>query len=82
MPVGDERPATCETRRAPRPPSRENDGMTDDGARFQEITGNLTQPYITCPHCGMTSYNVHDIQEGYCGNCHEWSGLSRPGAPE
>ena len=29
---------------------------------------------ITCPVCGMTSYNANDIREGYCGNCHDWTG--------
>jgi hypothetical protein len=28
---------------------------------------------ITCPICGMTSYNPNDIREGYCGNCHDWT---------
>lgn len=28
---------------------------------------------ITCPKCGMTSYNPHDEREGYCGNCHEFT---------
>lgn len=31
------------------------------------------QPSITCPRCGMTSYNPNDIREGYCGNCHDWT---------
>ena len=30
---------------------------------------------ITCPRCGMTSYNPNDIREGYCGNCHDWTAL-------
>jgi len=25
---------------------------------------------ITCPQCGLTSYNPHDIVNRYCGNCH------------
>jgi hypothetical protein len=29
---------------------------------------------ITCPECGMTSYNKNDIQFGYCGNCHAYTG--------
>lgn len=29
---------------------------------------------ITCPVCGMTSYNANDIREGYCGNCRDWTG--------
>lgn len=35
------------------------------------------QPSITCPVCGMVSYNDGDIREGYCGNCHEWTGAIR-----
>lgn len=31
------------------------------------------QSSITCPECHMTSYNPHDIAEGYCGNCHAWT---------
>lgn len=27
---------------------------------------------ITCPRCGMTSYNPNDVREKYCGNCHEF----------
>jgi ribosomal protein L37E len=32
---------------------------------------------ITCPRCGMTSYNPDDIDEGYCGNCHDWTSKPR-----
>lgn len=32
-----------------------------------------SQPSITCPVCGMTSYNPNDIREGFCGNCHDWT---------
>lgn len=27
---------------------------------------------ITCPKCGMTSYNPNDEREKYCGNCHQF----------
>lgn len=30
-------------------------------------------PSITCPDCGLTSYNPNDIREGYCGNCSDWT---------
>jgi len=30
-------------------------------------------PSITCPVCGMTSYNLTDIEMGYCGNCHGYT---------
>lgn len=29
---------------------------------------------FTCPRCGMTSFNPNDIAQGYCGNCHDWTG--------
>jgi hypothetical protein len=25
---------------------------------------------ITCPRCGWTSHNPHDVAERYCGHCH------------
>lgn len=34
---------------------------------------------ITCPVCEMTSYHPNDVAEGYCGNCHDWTGQPRPG---
>lgn len=30
----------------------------------------MSQPSITCPECGATSYHPTDIAEGYCGRCH------------
>lgn len=30
---------------------------------------------FTCPRCRMTSYNPNDEREGYCGNCHAFTGL-------
>jgi len=35
---------------------------------------------ITCPRCGWTSYNPHDISERYCGHCHVF--LDDPPAEE
>jgi len=29
-------------------------------------------PSITCPRCGSVSYNLHDIEERYCGRCHRF----------
>lgn len=29
---------------------------------------------ITCPVCAMTSHNPNDVSQGYCGNCHDWTG--------
>jgi hypothetical protein len=36
---------------------------------FQIPKERLT-PSITCLHCGMTSYNINDVRNRYCGNCH------------
>jgi hypothetical protein len=43
--------------------------VSEDGVHFREA------PSITCPRCGMTSYNENDIAEGYCGNCHDWTAV-------
>jgi hypothetical protein len=29
---------------------------------------------ITCPACHRTSHNPNDIEQGYCGHCHDWTG--------
>lgn len=39
--------------------------------------GMTDQPSITCPKCQRTSCNPNDIREGYCGNCHDWTGPSQ-----
>jgi hypothetical protein len=31
------------------------------------------QPSITCPRCERTSYNLSDIEQGYCGFCCWWT---------
>lgn len=33
------------------------------------------QPSFTCPVCGMVSYSLDDVREGYCGNCHAFTGV-------
>jgi ribosomal protein L37E len=30
---------------------------------------------ITCPRCGRTSWHPRDIEEGYCGHCHDWTAM-------
>jgi len=32
---------------------------------------------FTCPRCGRTSWNPHDVEYGYCGACHDWTGQSQ-----
>ena len=40
-----------------------------------DADGNVLQEaYFTCPRCGMTSHNPKDVEQGYCGNCHDWTG--------
>lgn len=31
---------------------------------------------FTCPVCGKTSYHPKDIEHGYCGNCHDFTGAT------
>jgi len=28
---------------------------------------------ITCPYCGKTSHHPQDVENGYCGNCHDFT---------
>jgi len=30
---------------------------------------------FTCPKCHRTSYNPNDERAGYCGYCHEFTGI-------
>lgn len=31
---------------------------------------DLNGPSITCKLCGLTSWNLNDVQQKYCGHCH------------
>lgn len=33
----------------------------------------MSQPSITCPRCGRTSFHPKDIEHGYCGGCHDFT---------
>lgn len=33
---------------------------------------------FTCPVCGRTSWNVNDVREGWCNNCHGATGAATP----
>lgn len=33
---------------------------------------------FTCPRCGATSHNPNDVEAGYCGRCHDWTGSAGP----
>jgi hypothetical protein len=37
--------------------------------------GMAGRPRFVCPTCGVTSYNPHDIDDGYCGRCHDWTAV-------
>ena len=50
------------------------DAVTCAGCRYPELRPPV---HITCPRCGMTSSNPNDVREGYCGNCHDWTGSAR-----
>lgn len=34
-------------------------------------------PSFTCPVCGATSYHPQDVEHGYCGRCHDYTGRTR-----
>lgn len=38
--------------------------------------GRYSQPKFVCPRCGTVSYLPEDIEHGYCGKCHDWTGDS------
>lgn len=31
-------------------------------------------PRFHCPRCGRVSSHPKDVEEGYCGHCHDWTG--------
>jgi hypothetical protein len=37
----------------------------------------MRQPHFTCPHCGITSWNLSDVRHQYCGRCHTFFGQKR-----
>ena len=36
----------------------------------------MPPPTFTCPRCGMRSYHPKDIEHGYCGECHDFTGTA------
>lgn len=34
---------------------------------------------FTCPRCGRSSHHPKDIEHGYCGACHDFTGHAVPG---
>lgn len=47
---------------------------TDAGAKFAAEIARSQPVSITCPVCGLTSWNRMDVEAGYCGRCHDWTG--------
>lgn len=45
----------------------------DFGPEHADYVVQASPKSITCPVCGMTSYNPTDIAEGFCGNCNDWT---------
>lgn len=49
------------------------------GARGGFYNGQLyppfEQPVFNCPKCQAISYHPEDVRQGYCGRCHEFTGL-------
>jgi hypothetical protein len=33
-------------------------------------------PSFTCPECSAVSYSTRDIENGYCGACHDFTGTT------
>lgn len=46
--------------------------ILEDSHEHVMTDGDARQPFLRCPRCAMVSYNLNDIREGYCGNCHQW----------
>lgn len=42
--------------------------------RRRDLLASAEGRAITCPVCEMTSYHPMDVREGFCGNCHAWTG--------
>lgn len=51
--------------------------MRDSGWQGRAaIQGGMShQPSISCRVCGMRSFHPKDVEEGYCGRCHEYTAL-------
>jgi len=49
------------------------------GSRVVEYVRKGEMMTFTCPRCGMTSAHPKDVEHGYCGNCHDWTGSEGAG---
>lgn len=77
--AGDHIGKVCELQRPGDAPCRCK-GMKWQGQRFlMGATGpSADDVSVTCPQCNMTSYNPNDVEWGYCGNCHGYTGTVDP----
>ncbi len=53
-------------------------GASAGGFLPEKIFQSKDGPSITCPKCHRTSYHPKDIEEGYCGFCHDWTKPNLP----
>lgn len=55
-------------------PDRKLDGTpsTTEGMRWRKAD----TPSFTCPHCKRKSYHSRDVENCYCGACHEFFGAA------
>ena len=52
------------------------------GPLFPLSAGGGNADRFVCPRCGAASSNPTDIQQGYCGRCHDWTGTTLPPGPD
>ena len=48
-----------------------------NGIPVAELVAKLESAYpagFKCPKCGRVSHNPKDVEHGYCGACHDWTG--------
>ncbi len=54
------------------------DEITGVDRKYEHVCGklygnfhvDLVELIFKCPRCGMISFNPHDAENSYCGNCH------------
>lgn len=49
--------------------------------RFFPVDEPEPELSITCPKCHRTSHHPQDVEQGYCGACHDWTTPVGPEAP-
>jgi hypothetical protein len=51
-----------------------------NGMEVADILAKLSAAFglpmtFTCPQCGAVSHNPNDLAHGYCGRCHDFTGV-------